>query len=115
MMKSATAHALADAIVEATARHAREHPPSASEVESATVETLSGLRQRTLSALRVAELDGDFGAIGSMGRLLVAIAEHERKIAPPPPVDPNELPDLVAAAEKTKARVRAWLARRGAA
>ena len=77
-------------------------------------EALDGLRQRTMAALRIAELDGDFGSMGSMGRLLVAIEEHKRKIAPPPAVDPNELPDLVAAAEAAKKRMRAWLARRGA-
>ena len=100
-MKSAAAHALADAIVEAAARAAKDAPPVADDLPDDT-EALAALSDRAEKALRVAELDGDFGAMGSMGRLLVAIEEHRRKIAPPPPVDLNEAPDIKAAAERGK-------------
>lgn len=100
-MKSLSASMLADAIVEAAARATKDAPQE--EIpEGTSVEALDGLRQRAAAALQVAEIGGDFGAMGSMGRLLVAIEEHRRKIAPPPPVDPNDAPDIRAAAERGK-------------
>lgn len=99
-MKSAAAHALADAIVEA----AKAAPALPDEVpDDADESALAGLHARASAALRVAELAGDFSAFASFGRLLVAIEEHRRKIAPPPPVDPNEAIDIRLAAQKGRA------------
>lgn len=56
-------------------------------------------------------------AIASAARGVTQAAQLLARVMPPPPpppVDPNELPDLVAAAEAAKKRMRAWLARRGA-
>lgn len=98
-MKSAAAHALADAIVDAVARA----PALSAEVPGdADENALASLCLTAEKAMRVAEISGDFGAMGSMGRLLVAIEEHRRKIAPPPVEDPNEAIDIRAAAERAK-------------
>lgn len=98
-MKSAAAHALADAIVEA----AKAAPALPDEVPADADESaLAGLHARASAALRVAELAGDFSAFASFGRLLVAIEEHRRKIAPPPVEDLNDAIDIRAAAERGK-------------
>lgn len=76
--------------------------PTEAELAGASAEALHALRARAAAALEVAVVAGNFGAIGSMGRLLVAIEEHRRKIAPPPAVDMNEAPDIRAAAERAK-------------
>ncbi|MCL2777730.1 MAG: hypothetical protein FWD73_06970 [Polyangiaceae bacterium] len=46
---------------------------------------------------------GDLAGFGAMGRLAATLLEHRRKAAPPPRVDPNERPDMIAAKERARA------------
>lgn len=102
-MRSAAAHALADAIAEAAMRRAKEAPALPDAVpDDADADALSSLEADAEIQRRVAKMSGDFGAFAQMGRLLVQIQEHRRKIAPPPVADPNEAIDIRAAAERGK-------------
>lgn len=54
------------------------------------------------AAAEAAELDGDLASFASLTAKLVTLLEHRRKAAPPPRVDPNEHPDMVAAARRAR-------------
>src|SRR5678815_4191374 len=52
-----------------------------------------------------AETEGDLETLTKMVRLASTILDMRRKMMPPPKQDPNERPDMIAAAE----RARVWL------
>ena len=89
-------------------------PDDPAAVEAAPVAMIDVWLTRVDQAYRAAEDDGNLAVQASLAARATALLEARRKASPPPAVDPNELPDLVAAAEATKKRMRAWLARRGA-
>jgi hypothetical protein len=45
---------------------------------------------------------GDLDGFGKMGRLTSALLEAKRKATPPPALDPNERPDMIAARERAR-------------
>jgi transcriptional regulator with XRE-family HTH domain len=47
-----------------------------------------------------AEAAKDFGAVNGLLAKLATLKEHQRKAAPPPKADPNENPDMIAAAKR---------------
>lgn len=55
-------------------------------------------------AAEAARQRSDFQAVSTLMAKYVALLEHKRKAAPPPPIDPNENPDLIAAAERVRER-----------
>jgi hypothetical protein len=54
------------------------------------------------AAAEAAEAEGDLTAFASLTAKLVTLLEHRRKAAPPPRADPNESPDMVAAAKRAR-------------
>ncbi len=49
-----------------------------------------------------AETEKNLAGIGAMGRLVATLLEHRRKATPDPKPDPNEHPDMVAAAKRAR-------------
>lgn len=62
-------------------------------------------------AASLAERDGNVAAMVSAGRLASGAVMEERKAAPPVPVDPDAMPNMLAAAERCKAELRKSLDR----
>lgn len=61
------------------------------------------------AAAEAAEAEGDLQAFASLTAKLVTLLEHKRKAAPPPKADPNEHPDMVAAAERAREKLHALI------
>lgn len=49
-----------------------------------------------------AELDKNLVELGKAGRLVVMLLDAKRKATPPAPPDPNERPDMIAAAQRAR-------------
>lgn len=60
------------------------------------------LRVRLERLLVRAEAEGNLGAVSTLSARLISVLEHQRKNAPLPKVDPNESPDMVAAARRAR-------------
>lgn len=54
------------------------------------------------AAAEAAELEGDLATFANLTAKLVTLLEHRRKAAPPPKSDPNEHPDMIAAARRAR-------------
>lgn len=108
-MKSAAAHSLADAIVEA-AKAAPALlagiPSDPDELAEAPLAQLDWWGLEIREAFERAKLDGNIAAQASLAARAVAVLEARRKAAPPEAADPNAYPDLVEAAERCKALLR---------
>jgi hypothetical protein len=72
-------------------------PKSADDVpDDADPTTLDWWLAKAEELARQAETVEDFDTFGKMGRLAATLLEHRRKAQPPPEVDPNDTPDMVA-------------------
>lgn len=82
-------------------------PPPLDEVpdeipEGVSVDVVDKWIPKVERAAEAAEAAKDFGALASLLAKLTALLEHKRKAAPPPKVDPNENPDMIAAAKRAR-------------
>jgi hypothetical protein len=55
-------------------------------------------------AAEAAEREENYAAFASLTARLVALLDHKRKATPLPKIDPNDSPDMVAAAERVRKR-----------
>ncbi len=60
-------------------------------------------------AAEAAEQDENYTAFASLTARLVALLDHKRKATPLPKIDPNDSPDMVAAADRALARLESIL------
>jgi hypothetical protein len=85
--------------------------PESVPLDEAPPETLAWWLAEVRASFDVAKADGNIAAQASLAARATALLEAQRKATPPTPVDPNEHPDLVAAAERCIARLRDKIAR----
>ena len=78
-------------------------PRDPSEIpEGLSLDMLHRLLQKADRAASHALAKGDLATFGAMGRLVTSISEAIRKATPPPEADPNESPDMRAAAKRAR-------------
>lgn len=70
--------------------------------ENARAEIAARWLKRVERAAIKAEAEGQIGALGTMGRLIATFLEHQRKAQPIKLPDPNEMPDVIAAAGRAR-------------
>jgi hypothetical protein len=101
-MRSLAASRLADAI-ETAVRAAPPLPDDPEEIPEGTdLQTLDWWLQLAARKGRAAERTENWPAMAQMGRLSAALFEAKRKATPPEVPDPNEHPDMVAAAKRAR-------------
>jgi hypothetical protein len=74
----------------------------ADEVETADAGELGKMIAEVKKAADAAKAAGNLTGYASLMARLVSLLEHQRKVAPPPRVDPNDNPDFVAAKERVR-------------
>jgi hypothetical protein len=85
-------------------------PSDAGELaEFESADSVDKLLKKIEKAIIVAESDGNVAAMGTLGRLSVSLLDHKRKTAPIPKQDPNESPDMVAAATSAREKLHKYL------
>jgi len=70
----------------------------------ASLEQVDKWLARIEEKARLAETSNDDDAYMKYARLVVVLLDAKRKLAPPPPVDPNANPDLIEAARQVRER-----------
>jgi hypothetical protein len=85
-------------------------PEDPTDLASAPVELVDRWLERVDRAYIAAEEAGNLAAQAALASRATALVEARRKGQPPPAVDPNLNPDLIAAAEACKAKLRKKLA-----
>ena len=86
-------------------------PDPASLPADMTVDQADKLLALADRAAARAEKEGNVSGLVAAGRLSATVLEHKRKAAPPPVVDVNAAPDMVAAAARFRTTVAALFER----
>lgn len=79
------------------------------DVDTADPSEIGRMIAEVKSAADAAKANGNLGAYASLMSRLVALLEHQRKVTPAQPPDPNEHPDMIAAAKRARDRLHALI------
>lgn len=86
----------------------RETPATSDEIpKDAEAAEISRWIEEVEAAAQAEKRAGNIAAFGSLMAKLVSLAEHRRKIAPPPRDNPDDNPDFAAAKERARQALRA--------